>query len=60
MLLGFISVDSALDFDISNQTKLNYWGRDLILDLPVKYSYRRRIIVVPIKIYSIKGLMKEK
>jgi hypothetical protein len=37
MLLGFISVDSALDFDISDQTKLNYWGRDLILDLPVKY-----------------------
>jgi hypothetical protein len=36
MKLGSTSVDSALDFDTSNQPKINYWGRDLNMLLPVK------------------------
>lgn len=36
MKLGFISVDSSLNFDTSNQYKLNYWRRGLNSALPVK------------------------
>jgi len=36
MKLGSTSVDSALDFDASNQSKLNFWERDFNLLLLVK------------------------
>jgi len=36
-LIDFVSVDSALDFDTSNQSKLNYWGRDFHTNLLVNF-----------------------
>ena len=38
ILTLFISVGSALDFNTSNQSILNYWGGDLVSNLLVKNS----------------------
>ena len=38
MKLCFISVDSALNFGASNQSKFNYWGRDLNTSLVIKIN----------------------